>query len=112
MIRVHAEHASSSLIQVAHHIAGEFVRNRYLQGFDRLKQYRAGFHEALLKCLARCRLECHLGGIYRMIRSIVKHCLHANNRISGQRPLHDRLLNTLLYCREVVLRNRTADYLL
>ena len=48
-----------------------------------------------------------------MIGTIVQNGLNANHRISGQRPLYHRFLNTLFHCREVVFRNRAAyDYLL
>ena len=74
VIRVHAKHAAAALVQVAHHIAGEFVRPPLPSGMrSALSSTGASFHEALLKCLAGCGLECHLGGVYRMVRSIVQH---------------------------------------
>ena len=48
-----------------------------------------------------------------MIRSIVKGCLHTNNRICSQRSLENTFLKSLLNSREVVLRNCTTyNYLL
>jgi hypothetical protein len=47
-----------------------------------------------------------------MIGTIVQDSLYTYNRISGQRSLLGGILDTFLYCREIVLRNGTADYLL
>ena len=112
MIRIHAENTASSLVEIAHDITGILIRNENLQRCDRLKQNRARLHEALLKRLYCSCLKCHLRGIYRMVRSIVQNCLHADYRISGKRTLRHRFLNSFFYCREIVLRNGSADYFL
>ena len=65
-----------------------------------------------LNAMDCCGLECHLRGVYRMIGTIVENCLHTNYRICSQRSFLYRLLNTFFYCREVVLRNCSAYYLL
>ena len=45
-----------------------------------------------------------------MVGSIIKDGFHADYRISGQRSLHHRSLESLFHCREVVLRHCAADY--
>ena len=47
-----------------------------------------------------------------MVRSIIQNGLHTHYRVSCQRTFQDGFLNTLFYCREVVLRNCAAEYLL
>ena len=44
-----------------------------------------------------------------MIRAIVEHCFYAYNGICSHRSLLHRLLNTLFYCGEIVLRNSAPD---
>ena len=113
MIRIHSENTTTSLVQISHNITGIFIRNCNLHGDDRLKKYRRRFHKALLEGKDSCHLKCHLRRIYRMIRSIIKGCLHTNNRICSQRSLENTFLKSLLNSREVVLRNCTTyNYLL
>ena len=113
MIRIHSQNTSTSLVEIAHNVTGVFVRNSDLHAYDRLKEYRRCIHKAFLERQDRCHLECHLGRVYRMIRSIVKCSLNAYYRISCQRSLLNAFLKSLLNCREVVLRNSAAyDYLL
>ncbi len=45
-----------------------------------------------------------------MVRSVVESRLHTDYRITCQRSLEHGFLKSLLNSREVVLRNRTADY--
>ena len=54
-------------------------------------------------------LESLLGRIDRMIRSVIKSSLYADNRISGKRALGNGLCKSLLNCRIIVLRYSTAD---
>ena len=113
MIRIHAKHAAAAFVQITHHITGIFIRNRLLSE-KQIGSRSTGdaSMKPFLKAMDCCGLECHLGRIYRMIGSIVENCLHANYRISGQRSSQNGLLDTFFYCREVVLRNSSAYYLL
>ena len=70
MVGVHTENTTSSAVQIAHNVAGEFIRNGYFQRCDRLKKNWIRFHERFLECQRRCHLECHLGGVNRMIGTI------------------------------------------
>ena len=110
MIRIHAKDTATALIQIAHNVTGIFVRNSNLHGNDWLKEYRRCVHKAFLKCQNSCHLKCHLRGIYRMIGSVIKSSLHTYYRICSQRSLLNAFLKSLLNCREVVLRNCTANY--
>ncbi len=47
-----------------------------------------------------------------MVGAIEERCLDADYRITGQRTLCTAFLYALFYCREVVLWNGTAKYLL
>ena len=110
VIRVHTQDTSSSAVQIAHYIAGEFIRNGYLQGRNRLKEYRIGIHKALLKRHRCCSLKCKLGGVYGMVRTVYQGCLDSNYRISSHGAFHTAFLNTLFHCREVVFRNCATEY--
>ena len=109
MIRIHSENTSASLVQVAHDIAGELIRNGYMQGNDRLEKNRTCLHEAILECHVCGGLECLLGGVYRMIGSVVQDSLDADYRISGHRACGHGISDTLLNSREEVLRDSAAD---
>ena len=45
-----------------------------------------------------------------MIRSIIKDSLYSNYRISCKRSLQNGFLKSFLYCREVILRNCSANH--
>ena len=47
-----------------------------------------------------------------MVGTVYESSLEVNYRVACENTLLDRLLKSLLYCREVVLRNSSAEYLL
>ena len=110
--RLHTEDSAAALRHITHDIAGIGIRNRDLDGRDRLEKDRLTLHEGILKRHIRSRLERHIGGINWMVGTIEEGRLHTDHRISGQRTLLTALLYALLNRREVVLRNGSAEYLL
>ncbi len=109
MVRVHAEDTSAPLVEVAHDVAGELVADLDFQVDDRLKKDRAGLHEAVLEGKVGRGLECLLGGVDRMVGTVIQGSLDADDRISSQRALLYALGETLLNRRIVVLRDSAAD---
>src|SRR5699024_6542940 len=81
-------------------------------GSDRLEQDGRSLHESFLKRLACSSLERHLRRVYRMVGSIVEDRFHSDYRVSGERSFHHGFLESLFHCREIVLRNSTANYAL
>ena len=45
-----------------------------------------------------------------MIRSVIQSRFYTDHRISGKRPFKNRFLQSFFYIREIVFRNRSADY--
>ena len=63
----------------------------------------------LRETMGSSRTECHFGGVYRVVGSIIQCSLQADNRICSKRSLEDGLGNTLFNSGEVVLRYAAAD---
>ena len=94
---------------VAHYIAEIVVGGDYLNlhyGFE--QNCLCLFHTVLERHRAG-NLECHFGGVYLVVASVVNLYFEVNHFVPCKEAVLGRALNTLVDCGDIFLGNRAAD---
>src|SRR5699024_1196259 len=97
----HTLDAAAAAVDIADNVAHVILRRSNLYLHDRLKKYRICFLHSLLECHGTCDMECHLTGVYLMVRSIVYGRVNAKHRESSQNTGLRCFLDTFADSRDV-----------
>src|SRR5699024_5707453 len=106
---VHTFDTSTTGVDITDNITHVVFRCGNFDLHDRLKQYRCGFLHSFLERQRTSDVECHLRRVDLMIRTIVYVCMNAYYRESAKDTSSHSLFDTLADCRDILLRNSTAD---
>ena len=105
----HTLDTSTTCVNVTDNVAHVLLRHCNLYLHDRLKKYRVTFRHSILECHGTSDVECHLGRVDLMVRSIIYICSYAEYRESAKDTGLCSLFDTFADSRNVFLRNSTAD---
>src|SRR5215217_2725238 len=108
---VHTLYVASPRREVAHHVAHELLGHDDLDIHNGLKQNRVGHLERLFDGHRTSDLECHLGRVDLVVRTVDQLDLDIDHGVASDNAGIQRLPDTLVHARDVLSRDDTADYL-
>src|SRR6185312_3800359 len=106
---VHPQDLSAPAIEVTDDIARVLLRRDDLDFHDRLEEHRLGAPEAFLETHGAGDFERHLARVDVVIRAVDQSDLDVHDRLAGDDAGLTGLLDALVDCRDVLLRDRAAD---
>src|SRR6267142_3519691 len=105
----HSLNAAAPAVQVAHEVAGEFLRPLNFDVHDRFQENRPGFADTFLEGQRAGDLERHFRRIDVVVRAVVQDHAEIDCRESCKNPLLPRFLNSFFDRWNKIPRNRTAE---
>src|SRR5215217_7051834 len=106
---VHTLYVASPRREVAHHVAHELLGHDDLDIHNGLEQNWVGPLERLFDGHRTSDLECHLGRVDLVVRTVDKLDLDIDHGVASDNAGIQRLPDTLVHARDVLSRDDTAD---